>query len=512
MKSDADSQRPTSPLRLDRGGDLTRLRRAMEGHGYTAEALAQIAATGSPGDPLQSPWDIAAMLRRTGQETPLHTLVRLFVLARPVPAESARAALAPVDPEDLVDLGLLARDAAGLRSTLAVVPCEGIYLAHDFWAQVTGGPSGTDCVPGVGPATRALAAMTVRRPAGLALDLGTGSGFHALVAAGHAQRVIGTDINARALAIAAFNARLNGLANVEWREGSFFEPVRGERFDLIVANPPFVISPQTDFQYRDSGLPGDAISEQVVRGAGGQLSEGGFCTVLFNWHHQSGDDWADRPRSWLEGSGCDAWLVCAGTDDPVRYSLSWLRTGAQGEVESCGRLLDQWLAYYERLGIGAISEGAVVLRRRAGGANWRRTERVPPGRPQGSASDQIERVFAAEDLLDRVERAGGERELLECRFGLTPDHEVEQTLRAADGRWQPGRSLLKQTEGFAFRGELAESLQALLAALDGRRTLAEAADELAARHHIDPGQVRTAAVEAARGLLRSGFLTVASPP
>ena len=45
------------------------------------------------------------------------------------------------------------------------------------------------------------------------------------------------------------------------RAGSFFEPVAGERFGLVTCNPPYVISPESAFLFRDSGREGDAVRE-----------------------------------------------------------------------------------------------------------------------------------------------------------------------------------------------------------------------------------------------------------
>ena len=97
-----------------------------------------------------------------------------------------------------------------------------------------------------------------------ALDLGTGCGIQALLAAKHSARVVATDVNERALAFAAFNAALNGIDVVEFRQGDLFEPVAGERFGLLVANPPYVISPDATYTYRDSGVPRDELCRRIV--------------------------------------------------------------------------------------------------------------------------------------------------------------------------------------------------------------------------------------------------------
>jgi len=74
------------------------------------------------------------------------------------------------------------------------------------------------------------------------LDLGTGSGAVALAIASERPRaaITGVDISAAALQVALQNAKTLGLARIDWRLGSWFEPLQGRRFDVIVANPPYV--------------------------------------------------------------------------------------------------------------------------------------------------------------------------------------------------------------------------------------------------------------------------------
>jgi release factor glutamine methyltransferase len=87
---------------------------------------------------------------------------------------------------------------------------------------------------------RALAAHADK--AGAVVDLGTGCGAIALALASERPgwRVLATDVSEPALAVARANAAALGLGRVEFRAGSWFEPLGGERFDLIVSNPPYV--------------------------------------------------------------------------------------------------------------------------------------------------------------------------------------------------------------------------------------------------------------------------------
>jgi len=492
----------TGPFRFDECGDLTGLRRALEANGYTAPRLSQTTSVGAASNAM----DGEAVLRRVPGDSPYDTLVRLFALARAVPEGAARAAVAPAELAKLLALGLLKRCEGGLRAEAALFPLDDMLLARDFWHELTGVPLARDFVMGVGPVSRLLGRLTVRREGERALDLGTGSGVQALWAARHAARVVGTDTNARALNFAELNARLNGVRNVEFRQGSLYEPVAGESFDLIVANPPFVISPSRDYEYRDSGMGGDTVSERVLRGAPERLREGGYCTVLMSWHHRTADDWAERPTQWVEASGCDASILAWETADPVGYAASWLReTGAEGSGRYAA-MLDEWLSYYEQLGVGLISTGGVILRRRSGGRNWLRASRLPGDRPVGSCSGQIQRIFAAEDLLAEL---GEEATLLDKTLVLTPDHQLEQTLHAKDGRWMVQGARLNQTQGFEHTGEIDWLVSTVLAACDGKHTLRELVAQTARGLGADPQQIAPGCARVFLDLLRTGFLTVA---
>ena len=217
---------------------------------------------------------------------------------------------------------------------------------------------------GISAASTSLAQLTIREPVGAALDLGTGCGVQALHLAGHADRVVATDVNRRALDIARFNAALNELDAIEVREGSYFEPVAGERYDLIATNPPFVISPGTGERlvYRDSGLPGDRVVEHIVREAPGHLADGGWCQVLANWAIEAGRPWDERLATWLDPD-CDALVVQREVVDPAAYVELWLKDSGHHGAEDYLARYDTWLAWFEEQGIEGIGFGWVNLRR-----------------------------------------------------------------------------------------------------------------------------------------------------
>lgn len=116
-----------------------------------------------------------------------------------------------------------------------------------------------------------------------AADIGTGCGIQALHLDAHADEIVVTDLSARALGYARFNAALNGV-HWEVRSGSLLELLAGQRFDLIVSNPPFVITPRgtglPTYEYRDGGAEGDAIVGHLVRHLGSTLSRAGLRSCL----------------------------------------------------------------------------------------------------------------------------------------------------------------------------------------------------------------------------------------
>lgn len=263
---------------------------------------------------------------------------------------------------------------------------DGLELATDSIER-----AGARDFVGIGPSSRDLARLTIRRPVRTALDLGTGSGIQALLAARHAERVVGVDVSERALQVAKRNAALNGIENVEWRLGSWLEPVAGETFDLVLANPPYVISPENEFTYRDSGEPGDALVRRLLGELPDVLEEGGFAQMLCNWAVASDGDWRSPLETALDGRACDAVILRANLFTPDDYAKIWSRDRAQ---------IERWTAHYRDLGIDSIAYGMVVLRRRTG-RNWRRSL-IAKASPTDGAGEHLLRLFTG---WDRV-RAG----------------------------------------------------------------------------------------------------------
>jgi methylase of polypeptide subunit release factors len=418
--------------------------------------------------------------------------IRLLLLNRPV----RRAAFAAAD--ELLRLGLATTEGDMLRPRARIVPTEGVYLTFDTFSHGESDPEGW--VASFSPTAYWLASITVRRRVERALDIGTGNGVHALLAARHAGHVIATDVNPRALAFTQISAALNGISNVETRPGSLFEPVAGETFGLITCNAPYVISPERRWQYRDAGFPGDELSRQVVTNAAAHLAEDGFASVLVSWLAEDEDDPDEHPYSWLDGNGCDAWILGLSGSDPVDHAAGW-NEHLGTDPDAYDETIQEWARYFEELGAGWITEGGIVMHRRAGDRHIVRADPADEDELE-YASEQLERVFVA---LAEIAQHGPDA-VLERRMRLAPDTRIDQEI---DRTGAVTSTTLLLDEGTCPDFEIDLETASVLTSLDGATTLDQAVQRVARREDLskrDVAALRGDVRRLARDLLETGVL------
>ncbi len=473
---------------------------ALRAVGYSTEAIEELLGEDGPSADLAE----SVVLERRLPRSAIAATIRLLLLQRPVDTTDAAAALGPNGVAALLALGLVTVDGERLVPRARLVPAEGIYLAFDGFSRGQDDPPGW--VSSFTPTAYWLASLTPRRQVGRALDIGTGNGAHALLAAAHADHVIATDVNARALAFTQISAALNGIDNVETRLGSLFEPVAGEMFDLITCNAPYVISPERRWQYRDGGLPGDQLSERVVREAAQHLAEGGHASVLVSWLAESEDEPDERIHEWLDGNGCDAWVLGLSGADPLDHAAGWNEHFA-GNPDTMAQALDEWADYFAALDAGWITEGAVLLRRRAGDHHVVRADPVDEDELE-FASDQIERVFAALTLIAEE----GAAAIFETRLSLAEEVRFDQEL---DRHGEVQEIRISLDEGTCPELELALETAELLTTLDGERTLNQAIERTVRRLELgkrEASDLRHDALRVTRDLFEQGFFELVRVP
>ena len=459
---------------------------------------------------------------------------------------------------------------------------DDVLIASD-WGELAGAIPGPDHVMPVGGATRTLAALAAYGADERVLDVGTGCGYHAILAALCGARVTATDVSARALGYARFNAALAG-AEIDFRRGSLLEPVRGprsdpadaldsldslsaarERYDVVVSNPPFVITPEAARAdgvrtYRDGGREGDSLLAELVGELRGVLAPGGRAWMLGNWEIKASDaapdrpfgsasdllcdaapdrpfdavpDWARGPAAWIPDD-LDAWVIQREVLAPPDYAEMWLRDGGQTPRDrGYEKAYAAWLDDFARRGVVGVGMGYISVRApegesgdwdagdsnagnwdaacsNAAGSNaedsakrrpWRRFEELSGPAPI-DLHGYVEGVWAHRDLL-----RAGDSALLAARLVCRG---VEHRLHAP-GQPEPFMLKLAQVAGFAAEVQVTSAVAGVVGACDGELTLGALCDAVAQLLGEPVENVRTEVLPAVRELVGLGILISGRP-
>ncbi|MEE2522254.1 methyltransferase [Pseudarthrobacter sp. J75] len=483
-----------------------------------------------------------------GQRAALAAVVRLWLLAVPQSREKLDAVLPAIGTEGLLELRLIEPDNDGGYRAAADLRPYGwsgasqagdseeagdsadveIWVASDLAAHQRPGVLRHDHVLGIGQASTTLVQTTIRRQVERALDLGTGCGIQSFHLLGHARHVTATDISERALAFTRFNLLLNADAlgldperledRVSLRLGSLLEPVEGESFKLVVSNPPFVITPRTSgesadsqFTYRDGGLPGDEIVATLIELLPTVLAPGGTAQLLGNWEITDGWDWHERPESWVPETA-EAWFIQREQVGPEQYAETWLQDSSESRNRE--HYKDSYAAYlrdFASRNVTGIGFGMVFLRRpgteagpaagaAAGAGLLRRFEEItypieqPIGPHLGAAVERFD-WLATHSLEDAH---------------LLVAEDVTEERHQRPGAEHPGVILLRQGAGLRRTNLLSTELAGFVSACDGELSVRQIAGALEALlgggEAFDGGTFREGLLREVRNLVADGFL------
>ena len=479
-------------------------------------------------------------------------LTALFMLGEPVGAAALETALPRTGVAGALAIGLVVptQSASGEQRYAPAVdlrPHEAEdahgsvrwWVASDLGELVTGQALAPDHVLGIGRAGLTLAALTPRKPVETALDLGVGCGIQTLYLLRHVRQVVATDISTRALEFTAFNVALAGVdsARVQLRQGNLLEPVAGQRFDLIVSNPPFVITPPSVRQaglplmeYRDAGGP---ILPALVRGLEDHLNPDGVAVMLGNWEHREGTSWRTSVNQWI-GKSLDAWIIQREVQDPVEYAAMWLRDGGLTPERSgvaFENALAAWQEDFDSRQVSGVGMGYLVFHAPSVAATsgpggtalegqtapeepasdaaapgavvepWRVLEEVPTS-GQGALGEHVAQVIAAHEALRGLDDAQVAALKLRTASGLSKEEALTPTP-------VPTAPVIRQAEGFGRVIAVGMPEVALLSASDeGLLTVAQIAAAVASLTSEDQAAVLADMVAATRTFAHAGMVTI----
>lgn len=472
---------------------------------YTADGVLQrIGEHGQAG--LGRNITVPAALALGDAHDPQATLIRLFILQEGVPAEDV--AFLGAAAEGIVEV----RDGRA-RAVVDVRPYGSPDDDASGWivADLTPGldltttPTRPDYVLGVSPASTSLAHLTMRTPVARALDLGTGCGVQSLHLAQHCAEVVATDLNERCLELAARTAELTGV-DVDLRLGSLFEPVAGERFDLIVSNPPYVMSPPSDdahtLTYRETNFEGDGLLQAILREAPAHLAPGGSVQLLTNWAVLRDQPWEGRLEELVRATGCDAWVVERERLDKYTYIEMWLTDAGLAGSDEWRPAYERWLDYFDELGIEEVGMGWILLTDAGRVEPHVRVESWPHA-VQQPVGEVFARHAAAVDAA-----LVPEEELLASRPALV---DVRQETMGQPGAEDPEHLVFRQTRGLLRGLEADTAFGAVLGALDGELTVGQVLAAVAQILEVDELALRAELLPKVRDALLEQYLRPVAP-
>lgn len=363
----------------------------------------------------------------------------------------------------LTDAGLLRVDSDDVRCAFRLAMAENCYVLGDDLAP------GGDVVMGMrdttGPLWRAAApARRVQR----VLDIGCGAGAIALQMSPHADRVVATDINPRAVALTRINVALNGATNVEVREGDMFAPVAGETFDLIASHPPYIALPDgfPATSHLHGGPRGDEIPSRLVAGLAAHLAPGGHAVVQAHWPLREGEALVARLRE-IAGPTLDLLVLRLGVTGADDLATFW------GERD--GAAIERQRDHYAALGLLGTESTLSILRRGSTAAGWMARLDVPPGSAALVTTDRIAKLMHCCDLIH-----GDDADLLAARL------RVPQGASIATVEGPGGRHTMLMVPPTTLRQPIDISREALqvVAAVSGVASVQESGQPLAAVRQV----------------------------
>lgn len=367
---------------------------------------------------------------------------------------------------------------------------------------------GPDHVPGVGQAPLTLLNQVPSDRTGRLLDLGTGSGVLALTLP--ADEVIATDVHGRALDFARASEhsvlRSGGdRTPVDWREGSWFDPVGDDLFDRIVSNPPFVVGDgDVGHVYRDSGLTLDGASRLVTAGAAEHLAPGGTAHLLGAWATGFTESPAARVASWLPDEGIRAWVVQRDEVDPETYVRTWLTDESVDLRTADGQArTTRWLDMFADHGITRLGMGYIHLQRIDGPSEVTFEEITTPD--LGFFGDEVAEWFLRAEWLAGQDAEG----VLSACYAVRPTV-ARETVELPDPTGAGFCTTvlrLTRTDGPRFSHEVDAPLSAVVAGLNPRGlSLADTAGLYCAVNGLDDAAFAGALVPLVVDLVRHGIL------
>jgi hypothetical protein len=238
-------------------------------------------------------------------EDPIDNLITLFIDGHQLSADLIAKQISSPFVDAALEMGLVEKSGGLLKSAFCLFPCYGKYFVTDQAAK----NSAINQVMFLWGESFILGGFVKRTARRRAIDLGTGSGIHAILASDHCAKVVGADVSPRALKFSAFNAALNNSSDIDFVLSDLFDSIDGS-CDLLLANVPY--APDTAARAGDNfwsgGIDGVDLLRRVVEALPIRLDKDGTAHINSLFPNPPGTKIKDHFATWLGGKLSD-WEV-----------------------------------------------------------------------------------------------------------------------------------------------------------------------------------------------------------
>lgn len=243
-------------------------------------------------------WDQMRPQWEPDLDRPVDALISLFVDGKALAVDRLRSITSTFFVDAACEMGLLKLNDGTLQPKLSLFPCYGLYIVTDGAARNTA----FNQVMWLWGESFLLGGLANRAPRRRAIDLGTGSGIHALLASMHCESVVAADVSPRALEFGRFNAALNGRTNVDFVLSDLFNAILGSA-DMLVSNVPYApdSAAKAGDNFWSGGLDGFDLLRRIVAALPERLDDGGVAHINSLYPNAPGTTIREHFDRWIGG-------------------------------------------------------------------------------------------------------------------------------------------------------------------------------------------------------------------
>jgi len=290
----------------------------------------------------------------------LENLVRLFLLRSSINKDSLIEILGKEIYQLFIALHVIQEKNLFVKSNIDLFQSDGMYFATDHRYMIFKEDKlKEDPVMYIGMDSHGLVQSAPRNSCKKLLDLCCGSGIQGIIASRYAKSIIAVDLNPRAIRFSRFNSQLNGLTNYKVVYGNLYDSITDKCFDVILANPPFVPSPQNALGFRDGGNNGEEVLKSIISNASKFLSDyGRLCIVsdLVDVEH-----YKQKIIDWIGKNNFDCLVLKTAERNEILFSVPHCKAPFHQSYFEFNEEIDLWINNFRENNLNSINFGYIFL-------------------------------------------------------------------------------------------------------------------------------------------------------